>query len=111
MANKLQEAILKDERLTLFRGLRDSGHLPYFRVSESPMAPIVVMEGRQRIMLGSNNYLGLTDHPDVLQAAQQAIKSHGSASTGSRLLNGTFDLHVQLEDAIADWHGTEDALV
>ena len=68
-------------------------------------------DGRARIMMGSNNYLGLADHPRVREAARKAIDDFGTASTGSRVLNGTIDLHVELEAELAAWHGTEDALV
>src|SRR5213595_3000371 len=69
------------------------------------------MEGRETIMLGSNNYLGLTGDPRVKGAARKALDDYGTALTGSRLLNGTIPLHVELEREIAEWMGTEDALV
>jgi 8-amino-7-oxononanoate synthase len=69
------------------------------------------MEGRQTIMLGSNNYLGLTGDPRVKDAARAALERYGTGLTGSRLLNGTTPLHVALESELADWMGTEDAIV
>ena len=69
------------------------------------------MEGARRIMLGSNNYLGLTRDPRVKAAAREALDRYGTALTGSRLLNGTVPLHTELEREIADWMGTDDALV
>jgi 8-amino-7-oxononanoate synthase len=69
------------------------------------------MEGRETIMLGSNNYLGLTGDARVKQAAAEALETYGTALTGSRLLNGTIPLHVELERELAEWMGTEDALV
>ena len=69
------------------------------------------MEGRETIMLGSNNYLGLTGDPRVKAAAREALERYGTALTGSRLLNGTIPLHVELEREIAEWMGTEDAIV
>jgi 8-amino-7-oxononanoate synthase len=69
------------------------------------------MEGRETIMLGSNNYLGLTGDSRVKAAARDALERYGTALTGSRLLNGTIPLHVELEREIADWMGTEDAIV
>src|SRR2546428_568531 len=66
---------------------------------------VVVIEGKERIMMGSNNYLGLTHHPDVLAAAKAALDRYGSGCTGSRLLNGTLDLHVQLEAELAEFFG------
>ena len=72
---------------------------------------MVEMEGRETIMLGSNNYLGLTGDPRVKAAAREALERYGTALTGSRLLNGTIPLHVELEREIAEWMGTEDAIV
>src|SRR4051795_9912401 len=69
------------------------------------------MEGRETIMLGSNNYLGLTGDPRVKAASRDALERYGTALTGSRFMNGTIPLHVELEREIADWMGTEDALV
>ena len=79
---------------------------PYFRTAESPAAPIMRMEGKDRVMLGSNNYLGLTGDPRVLEGARKAIDVYGSGLTGSRLLNGTIPLHLELEAEIAAWMGT-----
>ncbi len=99
------------ERLEQLRAARELDALPYFRVLEGPTLPIVEMEGRRRIMLGSNNYLGLTGDERVRQGAMNAIAKYGTGITGSRFLNGTLDLHVELEHELADWLGTEDALV
>jgi 8-amino-7-oxononanoate synthase len=85
--------------------------LPYFRLIESEAGPVVEMEGRETIMLGSNNYLGLTGDPRVKGAAREALDRYGTALTGSRFLNGTIPLHVELEREIAAWMGTEEALV
>ncbi len=85
--------------------------LPYFRVLTSQAGPVVEMEGRETIMLGSNNYLGLTGDARVKQAAADALETYGTALTGSRLLNGTIPLHVELESELAEWMGTEAALV
>jgi len=85
--------------------------LPYFRLLTSQAGPIVEMEGRETIMLGSNNYLGLTGDERVKQASRDALETYGTALTGSRLLNGTIPLHVELERELAEWMGTEDALV
>jgi 8-amino-7-oxononanoate synthase len=80
-------------------------------VLEGPTLPVVEMEGRQRIMLGSNNYLGLTGDERVTQSAIDAVHRYGSGLTGSRFLNGTIDLHLELERELAEWMGTEAALV
>ena len=85
--------------------------LPYFHVLSSPAMPVVEMEGAERIMLGSNNYLGLTGDERVLKGAEDALHRFGTGLTGSRLLNGTIPLHHELESEIADWMETEDALV
>ena len=99
------------ERAEQLRAAREADLLPYFRTLESPAAPVVEMEGAERIMLGSNNYLGLTADPRVMQGARDALERYGTGLTGSRLLNGTLDLHLQLERELAEWMGTEDALV
>src|SRR6195952_136639 len=85
--------------------------VPYFRVMESPAKPIVEMEGRSRIMLGGNNYLGLTEDERVIAGARDALDQYGTGMTGSRLLNGTTAMHLELEAEIAQWMGTEDAIV
>jgi len=99
------------ERSEQLRAAREADLLPYFRTLEGPAGPVVEMEGAERIMLGSNNYLGLTGDERVMQGAQQALHKYGTGLTGSRLLNGTIALHLELEQEIADWMGTEEALV
>jgi 8-amino-7-oxononanoate synthase len=99
------------ERLDQLAAAREHDLLPYFRLLEGEAGPVVAMEGRQRIMLGSNNYLGLTRDPRVKRAAADALERYGTALTGSRLLNGTVPLHTELEREIAEWMGTDDALV
>jgi 8-amino-7-oxononanoate synthase len=99
------------ERAEQLKAAREADLIPYFRTLESAAGPVVEMEGAERIMLGSNNYLGLTADPRVMQGARDALERYGTGLTGSRLLNGTLDLHLQLERELADWMGTEDALV
>jgi 8-amino-7-oxononanoate synthase len=99
------------ERLEQLKAARELDALPYFRVLEGPTLPVVEMEGRPRIMLGSNNYLGLTGDERVRQGALDAIAKYGTGLTGSRFLNGTIDLHLELEDELAQWFGTEASLV
>jgi 8-amino-7-oxononanoate synthase len=99
------------ERAEQLRAAREADLLPYFRTLQSPAAPVVEMEGAERIMLGSNNYLGLTADPRVMQGARDALERYGTGLTGSRLLNGTLDLHLELEREIAEWMGTEEAIV
>ena len=78
---------------------------------DSEAGPVVEMEGRETIMLGSNNYLGLTGDPRVKQAARDALETYGTGLTGSRLLNGTTPLHLELERELAEWMETEEAIV
>jgi len=99
------------EREEQLRAAREADLLPYFRLVESAAAPIVEMEGAERVMLGSNNYLGLTGDPRVIEGARKALDDYGTGLTGSRLLNGTTPLHVELEEHLARWMGTEDAIV
>ena len=99
------------ERAEQLRAARDADLLPYFRRLESHAGPVVEMEGAQRIMLGSNNYLGLTGDERVMQGARDALERYGTGLTGSRLLNGTIDLHLELERELAAWMGTEEAIV
>ena len=99
------------ERRELIDFARREDLIPYFRQVESAAGPTVRMEGRERLMLGSNNYLGLTGDPRVKDAARRALETYGTALTGSRLMNGTIPLHRELEEEIAAWLGTEDALV
>jgi 8-amino-7-oxononanoate synthase len=101
----------ENERVALLRAAREADIVPYFRTVEGPARPVVEMEGAPRIMLGSNNYLGLTGDERVIQGARDALDRYGTGLTGSRLLNGTLTLHLQLEEELADWLGTEDAIV
>ena len=99
------------DRADLLRAVREIGALPYFRQLEGPAGPVVEMEGAARVMLGSNNYLGLTGDERVKQGARDALERYGTGLTGSRLLNGTIPLHLELESELADWMGTDEALV
>ena len=101
----------ENERLEQLALVRELGSLPYFRVLEGPTLPVVEMEGARRVMLGSNNYLGLTGDERVKQGALEALRRYGTGITGSRFLNGTLDLHIELERELADWLGTDAALV
>ena len=84
---------------------------PYFRTIESAQDPEIIMNGKKMIMVGSNNYLGLTSHPKVKEAAIEAIKKYGTGCAGSRFLNGTLDIHVQLEEKLARFMRKEAALI
>src|SRR5437660_533478 len=98
------------ERVEQLQAARELDLVPYFRVLEGPTLPVVEMEGRERIMLGSNNYLGLTGDERVQQGALEALSRYGTGLTGSRFLNGTTDLHLELEQELAEWFGTAAAL-
>src|SRR3712207_2999494 len=110
-ATDVFEKIRGHERVEQFHAAREADLLPYFRRVESSAAPVVEMEGAERIMLGSNNYLGLTGDPRVVDGARDALERYGTGLTGSRLLNGTLGLHLELEEELAAWMGTEDAIV
>jgi 8-amino-7-oxononanoate synthase len=99
------------EREVVLRAAREADVLPYFHVLTSAAMPVVQMEGAQRIMLGSNNYLGLTGDERVMKGAEDALHRYGTGLTGSRLLNGTIPLHLELEHEIAEWMNTDAALV
>ena len=101
----------KCEGFTRAKELARNGLYPYFNPISESEDTVVVIEGKRRIMMGSNNYLGLTHHPKVLEAAKCALSRYGSGCTGSRFLNGTLDLHEQLEEQLADFFGKEAALV
>ena len=90
---------------------KEADLLPYFRLIESEAGPVMEIEGHEAVMLGSNNYLGLTGDPRVKAAARDALETYGTGLTGSRFLNGTTPLHAALEREIADWMGTDEALV
>ncbi|MEG2003648.1 MAG: aminotransferase class I/II-fold pyridoxal phosphate-dependent enzyme, partial [Clostridia bacterium] len=76
---------------------------PYFHALQSRQDTEVIMEGKRRIMLGSNNYLGLTTNPRVIEAGIKALEKYGTGCSGSRFLNGTLELHLQLESALAEF--------
>jgi 8-amino-7-oxononanoate synthase len=84
---------------------------PYFKPISESEDTVVTIDGHRKLMMGSNNYLGLTHHPKVLSAARSALDRYGSGCTGSRFLNGTLDLHERLETALAEFFGKEAALV
>lgn len=90
-------------RVELVEAAKAQDIYPYFHQLESRQGPEVVMEGMRRIMLGSNNYLGLTSDPRVIEAGVRAIEKYGSGCSGSRFLNGTLDMHVQLEAELAEF--------
>lgn len=90
---------------------RDAGLYPYFIPIQESRDTEVIIDGEKKVMIGSNNYLGLTHHPKVLEAAAAAAQKFGSGCTGSRFLNGTLDIHIGLEEALAEFVHKEAALV
>lgn len=108
MRNILQQKIslFKDADL-----IRAQNVYPYFRVIESGQETEVTLNGKRVLMFGSNSYLGLTNHPAIAAAASAAIEKYGSGCAGSRFLNGTLDLHVELERRLAAYTGKEDAIL
>jgi len=87
-----------------------AGIYPYFREIESDQDTVVTINGKKVLMFGSNSYLGLTNHPKIKEAAKKAIDKYGTGCAGSRFLNGTLDIHIKLEERLADLVGKEGAL-
>ena len=87
------------------------GVYPYFRCIDSEQDTEVIMNGKKVLMFGSNSYLGLTNHPKIKEAAIEAVKKYGTGCAGSRFLNGTLDIHIQLENELAEFVGKDEALV
>lgn len=98
-------------KFTAPQQLKDMGFYPYFKRIESAQGPEIVVEGEKKIVVCSNNYLGLADNPKVIEASVAAAKQYGTSCTGSRLLNGTNDLHVKVEEKFAKFVGKESALL
>ncbi|MHB8193093.1 MAG: aminotransferase class I/II-fold pyridoxal phosphate-dependent enzyme [Bellilinea sp.] len=101
----------KCHEFTMAKDAMAQGFYPYFIPLDENEGTEVVYQGNRLIMCGSNNYLGLTTHPRLKEAARQAIDRYGTSCTGSRFLNGTLSLHHQLEHELAEWVGKEAALV
>lgn len=99
------------KRYTAPQEAKAAGVYPYFRVIESDQDTVVTMNGKKVLMFGSNSYLGLTNHPKLKEAAKQAIDKYGSGCAGSRFLNGTLDLHIELEEKLAKFVGKDEAIV
>ena len=100
----------KCEKFTLADEYRKMGIYPYFHALETRQDAEVVMEGKRRIMLGSNNYLGLTTEPSVVEAGIKALEQYGSGCSGSRFLNGTLRMHLELEKELADFVRMDEAV-
>jgi len=98
-------------RFTKAREVMAAGYYPYFQPISESYDTEVIIRGEKKVMVGSNNYLGLTHHPKVIAAAEAALHRYGSGCTGSRFLNGTLDMHEQLEERLARFLNQEAALV
>ena len=105
------EKVRAHERTAQLEAARDGDLLPYFRLIESEAGPEMEIEGAGKVMLGSNNYLGLTGDPRVKAAARDALERYGTGLTGSRFMNGITPLHVELERELAEWMQADDVLV
>ncbi|MBN9482102.1 MAG: 8-amino-7-oxononanoate synthase [Bacteroidetes bacterium 43-93] len=108
MRNKLLEKV---DAYTAADEARALGIYPYFRPISSAQDTEVIIDGKRALMFGSNSYLGLTNHPKIKEAAQRAINKYGTGCAGSRFLNGTLDIHLELEEKLARFVGKESALV
>jgi len=100
----------KCAKFTTAREVMAAGFYPYFTTLQSAQDPEVIVNGKPMIMIGSNDYLGLTTHPRLKRAAARALRKYGTGCTGSRFLNGTFDIHEELESKLAKFEGKEAAL-
>lgn len=107
----MKDLFEKCKNYTAAKDVIAAGVYPYFRPIESGQDIEVIVRGKKMIMIGSNNYLGLTTHPKVKEACIEAVKKYGSGCTGSRFLNGTLDIHVELEKRLAKFMNKESALV
>lgn len=101
----------KTKDFTTAKEAQEAGLYPYFLPLTSSEGTVAIHNGKRIIMCGSNNYLGLTNHPKVQEAAQKAVDEYGTSCTGSRFLNGTLEMHLELEKKLAAWVGMEAALV
>ena len=110
-ASRKMDLFDKCKKFTRSLEVKEMGIYPYFRPISSAADTVVTIDGKELIMIGSNNYLGLVTHPKVREAAAAAVRKYGTGCTGSRFLNGTLDLHVQLEEELAAFMGKEAALV
>ncbi|MGC9363642.1 MAG: aminotransferase class I/II-fold pyridoxal phosphate-dependent enzyme, partial [Fidelibacterota bacterium] len=90
---------------------RREGYYPYFIPFSGGDDTVMIYNGAEKIMIGSNNYLGLTHHPKVVEAAIKALEEYGTGRTGSRFLNGTLDIHEQFERELAEFVGKAAALI
>lgn len=108
MRKKLQDRIASFKDAAV---IKEKGLYPYFRSIESGQDTEVVINGKKVLMFGSNSYLGLTNHPKIKEAAKAAIEKYGTGCAGSRFLNGSLDIHLELENRLAEYVGKEAAVL
>ncbi|WP_316847200.1 serine palmitoyltransferase [Pedobacter psychrodurus] len=108
MRKKLQDRIASFKDAAM---IKEKGLYPYFRSIESAQDTEVVIDGKKVLMFGSNSYLGLTNHPQIKEAAKAAIEKYGTGCAGSRFLNGSLDIHLELENRLAEYVGKEAAVL
>jgi 8-amino-7-oxononanoate synthase len=108
MRKKLQDRIASFKDAAM---IKEKGLYPYFRSIESAQDTEVVIDGKKVLMFGSNSYLGLTNHPKIKEAAKAAIEKYGTGCAGSRFLNGSLDIHLTLENRLAEYVGKESAVL
>src|SRR3954462_1631701 len=108
MGKKLHDKIAQFKDAAM---IREKGLYPYFRPIESGQDTEVMIDGKRVLMFGSNSYLGLTNHPKIKEAAKIAIDKYGTGCAGSRFLNGTLDIHLELERRLASYVGKESAVL
>lgn len=108
---QLRAKLVKDPILQQANQIKAAGVYPYFRPIQSDQDTEVMMKGKKVLMFGSNSYLGLTNHPKIKEASIEAIRKYGTGCAGSPYLNGTMDIHIELEEKLADFVGKEKAIV
>jgi 8-amino-7-oxononanoate synthase len=108
MGKKLHDKIAQFKDAAI---IKETGLYPYFRPIESGQDTEVIIDGKRVLMFGSNSYLGLTNHPKIKEASKRAIDKYGTGCAGSRFLNGTLDIHIELEDRLANYVGKEAAVL
>lgn len=108
MSKKLQNKVAEFKDAA---AIKEKGLYPYFRPIESGQDTEVIINGKPVLMFGSNSYLGLTNHPYIIEASQKAAQKYGTGCAGSRFLNGTLDIHIELERRLAAYTGKESAIL
>ncbi|MHA1719188.1 MAG: aminotransferase class I/II-fold pyridoxal phosphate-dependent enzyme [Promethearchaeota archaeon] len=106
----MEKLFKKAQKYTLPQDIKKMGLYPYFIPADGIIGPITHIHGEPKLMFGSNNYMGLTNHPEMVKAGCDALKKYGTGCTGSRFLNGTLELHLELEEKLAKFIGKESAI-